>query len=343
MKIEIARERLEKVRRIVVHTDADGVASAMILKASALSGPVEYVQYDTPAHVNMKAEPGMIFCDFSPHHSRVDEFLEAGAIVLDHHKTTRSVVQRFIDRGLGAFGDEETEPGVCGATLALRHVWNVYPFETAYRRRCDAIVEDLAQLAGIRDTWQKQDPRWIEACEQAAAMNFWDWDKLVGSPPEDWAGLLKPIGKQAYQSHLRKVRKCVDSAYHFTTPAGLKAVVFQGYFAASDAAEMVDQDTDIICGFSLFFEGGKPYILCGLRSRSNFDVGAFAKAVSEGGGGHAKSAGFRRVLDLTDPNPFCFFRDIVIRYEAQHCTCGEDNNDGGPSLPHKSWCSQAGK
>jgi hypothetical protein len=335
-------KRIWAVKRIVVHTDADGTASAMILKNVVPEASVEYVQYDTKAHVNMKAEPGMIFCDFSPHFSRVEEFLEAEALVLDHHETTREVVGRFAEKGLGVFGDMKKEPGVCGATLAYEHIWNRATTESVRAREQEIHVKDLALLAGIRDTWQTQDPRWIEACEQASAMNFWGREKLVGTNPEEWPGMLKPIGKQAYANHLRSVRRALKGAYRFTTPGGLRAVVFQGYIEVSDAADMVDGEADVICGFSTFFEDGEPYVLFGLRSRNDdFNVGLMAEASAPGGGGHAKSAGFRRQINLTDPNPFCMFRDILIKYEASHCTCGEDNNDGGPSLPHKSWCSKA--
>jgi nanoRNase/pAp phosphatase (c-di-AMP/oligoRNAs hydrolase) len=268
--------------------------------------------------------------------------LEAEAIVLDHHETTRGVVGRFIDRGLGAFGDMKKEPGACGATLAYEHIWKHARHVTSRTRREAPVVEDLAILAGIRDTWQKQDPRWLEACEQAAAMNFWDRETLVNSPPEKWRDMLKPIGKQAYANHLRNVRRALKGAYKFITPGGLRAVVFQGYIEVSDAADMVEGDADVIVGFTLFFEDSEPYALFGLRSRNDdINVGKIAEASAPGGGGHAKSAGFRKPLLLSGPNPFGLFRDILIDYEANHCTCGED--DGDPLLPHKSWCSQAGE
>jgi hypothetical protein len=337
----VALDKIKKVKRIVVHTDADGVASAMILKDVLPHASVEYVQYDTKAHVEMKAEPGMIFCDFSPHHTRVDDFLKVEAIVLDHHDTTREVCAKFIERDLGAFGDMEKQPGVCGAWLAYVYVWRPSFPGTVRSAETIDIVENTAKLAGIRDTWQTQDSRWLEACEQASAMNFWDWERLVGSAPGDWPELLGSIGKQAYANHLRKVRQALKGAYKFVTPRGWRVVVFQGYFAASDAADMVEGKADIICGFSTFFEDGEPYVLFGLRSRNDdFHVGKMAEASAPGGGGHAKASGFRKAILLSDPNPFCLFRDILIKYEASHCTCGEGDGGGAP-LPHKTWCAKA--
>jgi len=336
----IPLDKIKKVKRIVVHTDADGVVSAMILKDVLPDASVEYVQYDTKAHVEMTAEPGMIFCDFSPHEPRADEFLEVGAIVLDHHDTKRKVVQRFIDRGLGVFGDMEKQPGACGAWLAYMHVWQPSFPGTVRSAKTREAVEDVAKLAAIRDTWQTKDPRWIEACEQAAAINFWDWDTLVASPPEQWAEMLGTVGKQAYDNHMRKVRTAVGGAYRYITPKGIRMVVFQGYFAASDAAEMIGEDADVICGFSLFFDDGEPFMLCGLRSHTDFHVGKFAKTAAEGGGGHRESAGFRRSIFLSD-NPYSLFRNMLVDYEASACTCGEE--DGDPPLPHKPGCAKAGE
>ncbi|MCH8239284.1 MAG: hypothetical protein IIB62_04360, partial [Proteobacteria bacterium] len=105
-----------------------GMASAMILRdAFSYFPPVEFVHYDTPEHRNMEVTEGVIFCDFSPHPDLAAQFLEAGAIVLDHHKTVKPIVSQFVKAGQGVFGDEELEPGVCGATLAYQHVWRSHP------------------------------------------------------------------------------------------------------------------------------------------------------------------------------------------------------------------------
>jgi oligoribonuclease NrnB/cAMP/cGMP phosphodiesterase (DHH superfamily) len=113
MSIDIAL--LHRVEKIYVHENcADGVASAMILNEALPERKIIPVNYNTELHKNMPVERGVLFCDMSPNENVADAFLEAGAIVLDHHKTSKPIVDKFVAAGLGAFGDEKADPGVCG-------------------------------------------------------------------------------------------------------------------------------------------------------------------------------------------------------------------------------------
>lgn len=151
----------------------------MILKYCLPEVSVEFVQYETEAHRSLEVRPNTIFADFSPHSSQITDFVKAEAIVLDHHRTAKDIVGAF--GPLGVFGDETTDPGVCGAVLVFREVClPIIQAQGGNRSTVTRQLEDFATLSGIRDTWQRKSPRWQEACEQAAALDFWPWEYLDG-------------------------------------------------------------------------------------------------------------------------------------------------------------------
>ena len=311
----ITIEKLMAVTHIVTHKDcADGTASAMILRDVLPGVKVTFIQYSTPEQKALVAEPGMLFCDFSPDKDRVQEFVDVGTLVLDHHKFARGTVEAFGENGV--FADEATEPGVCGAVLAYRHVWKPLrhlsgPSGTG---SLDALVADLATLAGIRDTWQKNDPRWQAACEQAEALRFWPIDSLVGTPPSSWPGYMQPIGGVIFAKNLSYAQHLTESSYRFVSSKGTRVLIFGGTSMSSDAAEAAGDTTDIVVGFAYKCNEGKPIVIFSTRSHTDFNCGAFC--VAHGGGGHTRAAGFSVPLGLTtDPNPFEHFRGILERYE----------------------------
>jgi len=316
----------KEIKRIVVHKDCpDGIASAMILKNAlheerAYGAEIEFVQYSTPEHRDMVAEPGMLFCDFAPHHTRTQDFLDAGSIVLDHHKSQKEVVMQFVESGRGAFADEDERPGVSGALLAYECVWD--PLNPSPGERMAppnrAAVHKLARLAGIRDTWQTQAPEWKAACEQAEAMRFWGPERLLTVPPQGWGVKLKAVGERALERRLELASMCLSDAYRFTTPKGARVVLFQGVHAVSDAAEEIDKDADVVVGFLLHMLDGEPDLIYSLRSHTDFDCAAFARAMSPGGGGHSRAAGFGLEIGLHAANPFGLFRDLLIEYEEKN-------------------------
>jgi len=303
-------EKLQDLKHIVVHDACpDGSASAMILKLCLPDADVQFVQYDSPQHETLKVRPNTIFADFSPHEGQVKDFISAEAVVLDHHKTQRDVVAEFGE--LGIFGDEVTEPGVCGAVLAFREVWR--PLQMLPGSPRDAEIMDFAKLAGIRDTWQTQDPRWREACEQAAALHFWPDDILLAARPELWQEKLS-LGPVLFQQKLDMAKRNADSSFRFTSEAGTKVAVFEGSRTTSDAAEYLDgQEVDLVIGFDIFMQAGKPAMIFSMRSHTDFDCALMAKA--HGGGGHTKAAGFKWELSLDDPNPFMLAVKVVEAYE----------------------------
>lgn len=303
---------LLRVRTLVTHEGcADGIASAIILHDALPSARIEFVQYNTAAHRDMRAEPGMLFCDMTPPAARVQEFVDAGAIVLDHHKGAREIVEAFGDRGV--FSDESTEPGVSGATLAFREVWfHLCPAERTGRDH-DTLMRRttlmrLATLAGIRDTWQRDHPGWREACAQTAALRFWLPEMLIGVPIDVLAARLE-IGDALLQRDAERDERSIAEAYRFEV-GGLRVVAFDGTHT-SDIAERLSSEADLVLGWHYAMEDGRARMTVSCRSRGA--VSALALAKAHGGGGHERAVGFK--MDVRhDASPYAAMRQLVEEY-----------------------------
>jgi len=316
-------EALKSVQTIYVHKNCpDGTVSAMLLK-QALNLPVVFLQYGTDEYTNLQAVPGMLFCDTTPPHARAQEFVDAGAIVLDHHKGAQAIVAMFGDRGV--FADEKAEPGVCGAVLAYREVW--VPLLGS-----DGGVKDFAKLAGVRDTWQTKDPRWDEACAQASWVMFFGEDECLKAPifgdPDRWE-FRSSVGGMLFAEHMRKITKAVDGSFR-TSIHGLRVAILQGASNSSDAAELIgdDSEVDVLVGFSYYDEGeeGREQwsqefskglkLICSCRTRTAFDVSKLAKFY--GGGGHTKAAGFTLPVEEGHYNPYLRILELIDNYVTKN-------------------------
>jgi len=327
-------EKLKAITHLVVHNDADGIASAMIIK-DVLGGDlrVSVTAYDSPEHKNMPAEPGMAFCDFAPHIERSDDFVAVGAIVLDHHQ--KETVEPFGD--LGVFG--ENDKIEAGAYLAYREVWLPLMNERWHIRKgvegksvpddlttkYDVLrqrVESFALLTSIRDTWKTKHERWREACEQSEALHFWPDEKLLsGIPSDDWDQLLH-LGPMLFKRKLKAARRCIDGGRRWTSDKGTKCISFVGIYQVSDATEILDDtDIDLVLAFTYYLQEGLPYLRVSCRSHTGWDVGAFARTFP-GGGGHKASSGFQTEFEVTStteaaasPNPYLHLQGLVDNYE----------------------------
>lgn len=310
--------KLDAVKTLIVHDNcADGTASAILLQ-DAFHGrdvKIRFIQYGTADFQALTPEPGMLFCDFSPPAERAQEFVDAGAIVLDHHKTAKPVVDAFGDNGV--FGDELTAPGICGASLAFTHVWLPLCGDMVMHR---TFAERFATLAGIRDTWQRQDPAWKDACVQANVLHFLPAERWLSRTLMEiainWDRDFKPIGELLWDKREKSTQRVCKEALRFQTQKGTRVVVFSGLGETSDAAEAIGSEADLIVGFLPVCEGGALKYLFSTRSHTTFDCSALAKA--NGGGGHTKAAGFNVNIDMdSTTNPFKFVRALVEQYEGQ--------------------------
>jgi hypothetical protein len=320
--------QLAAVKTIVIHgpTCPDGIASYILARDVLPNAEVKFVQYNTDEYLKLPATPGMLFIDVAPPEERVQEFVTVGALVLDHHKTRKACVEALGANGV--FGDEVTEPGVCGAVLAYRHVWRplqmkrtegVYPapeidkviFE-------DVAASDFATLAGIYDTWQTQSPRWKEAVIQAEMLRFY--------PIEHWFTLYNPfheVNKSVWEGrrqiaallvekNAKATQNVLGKAWRFFSFKRTRVIVFEGTKFSNDAAEMLGNTVDIVIGFGFLIEDGAQKMFLATRSHTGYDVSAFAKAY--GGGGHTAAAGCNVRIEHA-PNPYDLVEKMVNDFE----------------------------
>lgn len=318
--IELAK--LQSLSHIVAHENcADGIISAMILKHVLPAARVTFCQYETPLHKTIPAEPGMIFCDFSPHLSRVQEFLDVETIVLDHHGGPAGEATRaFVEKGLGAFADMKQDVGVSGALLAYQNVWLPLwgqilgsELENSINHATRNSVQSLAELAGVRDTWQTKDPRWPQACEVEQASRFWPWTIMEKAQPNTWWSEIYAIGPVLSAKNAKTVEKCIENAHRFKTKGGRNVLVFEGLKPSSDVSEAVGSGA-LVIGFGFTVEGGVPKMIFSSRSKDAFNCRNLALA--HGGGGHVAAAGFSLELELAYPNPYVLVERVLQRYEA---------------------------
>lgn len=344
---------IEKLRQVtVVYTHAkcpDGMASAMILKDAfrmlGMNPPIEFLVHDTEEHEKAGREVRegelALFCDISPSSKGGfplnTAFWAANgehAIVLDHHKGTREIVEAFGENGV--YADAETEPGVSGAMLAFREVWapifelkwDVAKVGEATRAPALVIrraVEYFAECSGIRDCYVTSDLRFIRGQHIAKMLmskpsTYWlEPRDVMLEGPVGWGKEAGPLpcltnqeisnGAALFEMHLEAVRQAVDQCVIYDIAEKVVLYVFQeqacGFRLTSDVAEatrvrLKEQGSDhpgIVAGFSYVLDkpGSSPKLSWSLRGLNGFDVQKFAE--ENGGNGHAAAAGFATKIE----------------------------------------------
>lgn len=226
--------------------------------------------------------------DFSYKRSVVEQMFQSACTVtlIDHHKTAIEDLQPLFEQVQTdelAYGLDKRAGWFCdlnrsGATLA----WD-YLFPGEERPLLLGHVED-------RDLWRFKLPntREIQANVFSYEYTFEQWDRLMSA---DQAELLKMTvaGAAIERKHHKDVAELVGVCKRRMSIGGYDVPVASlPYTMVSDAAHLMAQ--------------GEPFAACywdtaegrvfGLRSTdAGIDVGDIAKLY--GGGGHAKSAGFK--------------------------------------------------
>lgn len=299
---------LREVRTIVSHADCpDGIASALILRAALPEAGVLFVEHNTPEQVALPATEGMIFCDVVPPRERVDEFVKAGAIVLDHHKGARDVVDAFGERGV--FADEKAEPGMSGAPLAHREVFCAL-------RDDHPDVQRFARLAGIRDCWLTDDPDWEEAAAQSSALLFFGYERLAEQIPPDAPPHLTEtqmsVGRAQRAARLANARAtAAEKLHHLREGVAVYNDRDRLLSDVADRAFQIHPSLRVVCGFHYkVTSDGAMLLVCSLRSKpDDIDVAQIAKA--QGGGGHTCAAGFGVPVTTTSSSPLAVVDEAI--------------------------------
>lgn len=150
--------KLQGIKTVVTHADcSDGLASAMIIRSVLPEVDLVFLQYKTDGQENLKVTDGMLFVDFSPSKTRVKDFVDGGALVLDHHKYQKDIVKAFGANGV--FADEVENPGIAGAMLAYTEVWlplvKANPFKYLNGASRALYEEALLKLGAVRTAAEK--------------------------------------------------------------------------------------------------------------------------------------------------------------------------------------------
>lgn len=307
-------EALRAVKRCVVHANcADGRASAIILHAALPDAEIVEVAHDSTVHQAIEPTEGVLFCDMVPWLPKIgkadpigDEFcrkcllsdwVDSGAIVLDHHDGTRDIVSAFGERGV--FG--ENEHGESGAMLAWREVLRrVYrhDVETGVANIRDVAHANtstwlLAQYASVRDTWQRDNPEWQISCEVSEVLCFLPLDECLLRGAGGVLAIARDIGPILWSKKQKAAEKAAANAVRMTI-AGRRVAIISSVSLTSVLGDAVD----VVAGFDYHHEGGGVFLKWSLRSHAGVDVSAIARA--NGGNGHKAAAGFRMpILDAT--------------------------------------------
>lgn len=307
---------LRAVTTIVTHDScADGTASALLLHDALPHAEVVFVQHGTEAYRNLACKQGMLFCDIIPPPDRADDFVAAGAIVLDHHRTARAVVEKFASRGI--FADEAVERGVSGTVLAYRHVW--WPLVGAVHAdpRRTEWVRHFATMIGVADTWHREHPQWADAKRHTAILSFlpnteWLERYTLEALTYRWEDNFEWVGQVLTRKHAKKVSRSIEGGRRMTSDRGTKILAFNNIGTTSDAAEQLGRDVDVVVGFFYEQNADVEKLILSTRSHTEFDCAAFCR--SYGGGGHTRAAGTS--APLSDENPYQVILRMINHYEA---------------------------
>jgi len=313
---------IRATRRIVTHDNcADGLAAALLCKAALPDAELVFVQYNTVVHKNLAPRPGTLFVDMTPYVERdkkvmtaagraqAQAWVEAGAVVLDHHDGAKDLVDMFGELGVYADNATEAQRSVSGAVLAHEHVW--LAGDPGYR---DLELERFVKLCGIRDTWCTGHELWRTACAQAAHLMFWPRKDLL----EEGLSLAlqrlsdpDSLGKVLLQKQEEALHKVLKTAYRVDV-GGVRAIMFQGDSQqASDLMEFCGDTADAVLAWYYYCDTNTLYIKVSVRSRGAFSAQAFAQY--NNGNGHPKAAGFVRDC-WGDVNPYTYLTNCLMNF-----------------------------
>lgn len=305
----LSKEILQKVNRVIVHGQCpDGMASAFILW-DALGIEPEFHVHGTPEYLELKAGPNMLFCDIAPPKDRYYEFAAFEAIVLDHHKKSEELVKKF---KYGVFADEDLDPGVSGATLAYREVWNVIKQGEEGSEMSRLLIKDIAELIGIADTWQSNHFLWEKARIAATTFSFYPWEHWKHRGTTTNLQTEFDTGALVFNNRQEVIKRCAREVFTFKH-AGYVVGIFNdlGKYTSDVAEVLRSQGYNVVAGFSCYTnKDNHPMIRFSLRSDGSLDVSDLAQHIDPNGGGHTKAAGCSAEIN----SPYLSFKDWFEGY-----------------------------
>lgn len=283
---------LSRITRIVTHENcADGTASAMILHALLPDLSIDFINYVDRDELPVGP---YLFCDMTPSKARAEAFFNAGAVVLDHHSGAMDVTGPFAFAGQGFYA---TGPGISGATMALELAQSrgMFTGDVVGKRYLDAGAIKLARRAAIYDTFVTDSPEWVEACNQAAAMQFYGPERLLSQT------YLSPHQLEVGEFHLKNICTYAESIVDNGLYVMGTIAIFNDaglYKCVNEVAEIARQkrpEIELMVGYRYIrrdlFNLQEMGISVSLRSKKD-GVDCIKIAQSNGGNGHPSAAGF---------------------------------------------------
>lgn len=300
------------VKMIISHDRcADGIASAMIAKYVYPRAEVMLVQYG-PERDSLEAAPDMLFVDMTPPEDKVMDFVRANTVVMDHHKKQKRLVEQFGCNGY--FADEKDEPGVSGALLAFRYL-SLPGDAGSLEETRDAMnsAYDLAVLTGIRDTWQKDHPRWEEACILRETLLYFPLDMWLERAEE---GKFMPeeahlqVGEIKLKKQKKLIKKLAKEVLLYEMRDGEVVAIAPTYGSTtSDLAEYLRTERHVHTLATFWYSSNGSILTLHVSMRSDhIDVSEIASRF--GGGGHTNAAGFELRHTMGDA-PLEFLLEVL--------------------------------
>lgn len=269
---------------VFYHDDSDGLASALSLfikhGTDATYIPVQYKQ--PVPNVTLDKETQLFIVDFSyPLPILLDLQSKVQSIlVIDHHETAQKQLQDF---DCAIFDIEKSGASLCWETI--------HP---------NVPVPKVIELVADRDLWkfELQDSKAFEAGIRGSGKwkDLSYWERLTFDTEElqkiidNGNTILEP--QNAFIENFVKSRKFKVAKFR-----GLRCAIFNTTYLISDLSSAVYQQTQQPVDMTMsYFVTANGDMVFSLRTSVDGDIDVGAIAVSLGGGGQTKSAGFSMPL-----------------------------------------------
>jgi hypothetical protein len=279
-------ENIEKTKRLYFHSYCpDGIMGRNLLLKYV---PFENMDnadflYPVTAYKKISVTENSLFVDTCPPADQLEDFLKAGAKILDHHVSRLADLAPYIEKypnqilfGLNSKGESGA---VLAYEVALQFSW-ISSDDTS-----------AAELAGIADCFLSDDPRFEESRSQSLYLNLLG-NSYYGIPTPHDRQLASIMFKTDQLRTLNRKKNCI-----LKTINGFNVAFYNGDSSISDLAEMLRLDgMDLIVGWELrnITLDGKTEIGLSVSLRSNDKISAgYIASTFKGGGGHDRAAGFR--------------------------------------------------
>lgn len=305
--VEIKKETLDRIfnaERVYFHSNCpDGIMARNILKylfdevASAAAQNSQYGGFYYPASPSNELPliKNAIFIDMAPIASQFEDFLKAGAVILDHHESNRYLFDQYKEQYPEQLVFGENADHESGAMLAYKVLATYFDDSRFYTYIIEA--KKAADYISISDCWHKQDPRFESgrALAHFITLQGNDYNNLADPEIMDMAELIYTNKKKEDTKIAKKAEKVF-----ITTKDGQKIkVCFLNRENVSDVSEILRNDygVNLVVGWQKDTYINKKdeskinkIIKFSLRSDDSVNCRKIAELL--GGGGHDRAAGF---------------------------------------------------